>query len=151
MRPRGDELIRSARWTLEQYVQPAVDDPLAASYLRAVLAVLFQAETRAGLEWPTLTEELDELRALLPRLGDGAGGDAGLRASVDAALAADEAFDPSGAELASLAAHVAAMRAPVGVAVQQPDASSDPKVRRYLVNQLARDARCVPAYAGRAF
>ena len=45
MRPRGDELLRSAQWTIEELVAPAVSDPLAASYLRAVVALLEQAES----------------------------------------------------------------------------------------------------------
>ena len=39
MRPLGDDLIRSAKSTLEQYVQPVVQDPVAASYLRAVVGL----------------------------------------------------------------------------------------------------------------
>ena len=149
MRPRGDELIASARWTLEEYVQPILADPLAASYLRAVIALLFQAEARAAVEWPVLLEELEDLRSILPGLRDRA--DDRLGTAIDQALDAGGGFDVSKADLAALTDHVMTLREPVGVAVRETLEGPSVEVRGYLVRQLEREARCVPPLRGPMF
>jgi hypothetical protein len=140
MRPLGDDLIRSARWSLEQYVQPAVQDPIAASYLRAVLTLLAEAEVRSQLEWAVLCEERDELMAILPLLGEPV--DEG-----SSALA--PALDSAPASLDALASLVARLRDPVARLVRSGQPVPD-TVKDYLSHQVERYIRC-SATTGPAF
>ena len=137
MRPRGDELVHSARWTLEQVIGPAVTDPLVASYLRAVEALLEQAEIRFREEWPTLLDELDDLRRLLPEL---TGYSADLDRAVATALDSDSNVDPRTTNLELLERHVACLRVPVVNATRAGLSAVD----GYLARQAARTERCVP-------
>jgi hypothetical protein len=121
MRPLGDELIRSACWSLERFVAPAVDDPLAASYLRAVVGLLKEAEVRSQFEWAALLEEQDELARLWPDKS--------------------QPLLPPPSSLSGLATRVEALRQPVADLVRSgqpvPEAVTD-----YLAHQLDRDERC---------
>ena len=121
MRPLGDELIRSARWSLEQFVQPVVDDPLAASYLRAVLGLLKEAEVRSQFEWATLLEEQEELACLHP---DDNG-----------------PLLPPPSSLSGLATRVEALRQPIADLVRS-GRPLPPDVLVFLSHQLERDERC---------
>jgi hypothetical protein len=121
MRPLGDELIRSARWSLEQFVQPVVDDPLAASYLRAVLGLLKEAEVRSQFEWATLLEEQEELAELQPHNR--------------------EPLLPPPSSLSGLATRVEALRQPIADLVRS-GRPLPPDVLVFLSHQLERDERC---------
>ena len=146
MRPRGDELIRSARWTLEHEVEPHVDDALALSYLRSVRAVLFQAEERSRVEWPLLAQERADLRALLAVLRSAA--PPALADALDRAEAADREPEPD--DLPSLADRVARIREAASVAVVELE-QIPAELRQYLSRQIARDLACLPPSDGPRF
>ncbi len=135
MRPLGDDLIRSAKWTLEQYVQPVVQDPVAASYLRAVVGLLAEAEVRSQLEWASLCEERDELTALAPILAES--GQAGLPSLGESIHAAPGSLDV-------LASVVAQLREPVAHLVRS-GLPIPAAVKDYLSHQVERYIRCSAA------
>ncbi len=141
MRPLGDDLIRSARWTLEQYVQPVVQDPVAASYLRAIVALLAEAEVRSRFEWAVLCEERDELIALNALLGDPVQAD--LRGL-------ENASDWTPASLGDLASTVARLREPVARAIRDGE-PAPAALKDYLSHQVERYLRCSADPVGPAF
>ena len=114
-----------------------------------MIALLFQAEARAAVEWPVLLDELEDLRSILPGLRDRA--DDRLGTAIDQALDAGGGFDVSKADLAALTDHVMTLREPVGVAVRETLEGPSAEVRGYLVRQLEREARCVPPLRGPMF
>ena len=137
MRPRGDELLRSARWTLEHLVAPTVTDPLARSYLRAVDSLLEQVEIRFREEWPVLLEELDDLRRLLPAL---LGHAPELDRAVATALDHAEGGVARGEDLPAVEERVDRLRLPVQMACEL----GLHQVDGYLSRQVDRIQRCFP-------
>jgi len=130
-------LLRSVRWTLEHVIAPTLADPLASSYLRAIEALLEQAETRFREEWSTLLDELEDLRQLLPSL---TGHSAELDRAVTTALDGDDEIDLRSTNLELLEGRVAQLRVPIVVAAQAGLATVD----GYLSRQVARTERCMP-------
>jgi hypothetical protein len=98
-----------------------VDDPLAASYLRAILGLLKEAEVRSQFEWATLLEEQEELTGLRPD--------------------ANGTLLPPPSSLSGLATRVEALRQPVADLVRSGH-PLPPDVLLYLSHQLERDERC---------
>jgi hypothetical protein len=144
MRPRGDELLRSARWTLEEQVAPTVSDPLAASYLRAVVSLLEQAEYRAAMEWPTLLSEYDDLRSVLAAL---TGTSAQLDEEIESALGSLSSENPHHWDLAELEAQVCRLRRPIIRALGM----GLPAARAYVSGEVHRALRGTTAVEGRGF
>jgi hypothetical protein len=144
MRPRGDELLRSAQWTLEEKVVPALNDPLAVSYLRAVLSLLEQAECRASTEWPTLVSEYDDLRSVLDAL---TGTDPELDEEIESVLGALSGVNPHQCNLAELEAEVSRLRRPIIRAL----ALGLPAARAYVSREVLRALRSTAVPRGQGF
>jgi hypothetical protein len=144
MRPRGDELLRSAQWTLEELVAPTVSDPLVASYLRAVVSLLQQAESRAATEWPTLLSEYDDLRSVLAAL---TGTSPELDEEIGSVLGSLFNENPHLWDLAKLEAQVCRLRRPITTAL----GIGHPAARAYVSREAQRVLRSTTAVEGRGF
>jgi hypothetical protein len=144
MRPRGDELLRSAQWTLEELVAPTVSDPLVVSYLRAVVSLLEQAQSRAATEWPTLLREYDDLRSVLADLS---GTSPELDEEIRSVLGSLSSKNPHHWELAELEAQVCRLRRPITTALGM----GHPVARAYVSREAHRTLRSTTAVEGRGF
>ncbi|MCZ7526581.1 MAG: hypothetical protein M5U14_09525 [Acidimicrobiia bacterium] len=70
MRPRADEVLRSAIQTLDEEVLPAVAEPYARSLALTVSNLLRHVLVRLEREGPVLAEELHDLRGSLAEVAD---------------------------------------------------------------------------------